>query len=303
MKILLTGASGFLGKHLSTRFNELEVYYYSTSSKAYDLRQQAHIDDLFELVQPDIVYHLAAHVGGIQYNIDNPAILYYDNIMMNTQLIHKAALSSVRKFVFVSSACIYPEHCPTPMREHMIWNGYPEPSNGTYGLSKRIVLSQLEACYEQFGMLFEYPILANMYGPGDNFSDEKSHVIPALIKRFIDAKDNGLETITIWGTGLATRDFLYVNDAVNALVRFLDIDAQEPLNIANGFGITIKKLVQIIAEIVDYTGTIVYDYTKPNGQMNRSYNIKLAKQILNWYPQVDIYEGLNKTIKWYRGEK
>ncbi len=300
MKILLTGANGFLGKHLSVKFDELEIAYYPVSSKAYDLRRPAHIDALFQHTQPDIIYHLAAHVGGIQYNIDNPAMLYYDNVMMNTQLIHKAALRSVKKFVFVSSVCIYPEFCPTPMREHMIWNGYPEPSNGTYGVSKRIALTQLEAYKKQYGMLFDYPVLANMYGIGDNFSDEKSHVIPALIKRISRAKKDNLGTITIWGTGRATRDFLHVTDAVEALIKYLEVDTCGSLNIASDFDITIKRLVEMIVDIIGYDGLVEYDYTKPDGQINRAYNIQPAKKTLNWEPKISIYDGLERVIDWYQ---
>lgn len=300
MRILLTGAEGFLGKHLSAKFNELAINYYPVSSKAYDLRRPAHIDALFQHTQPDIVYHLAAHVGGIQYNIDNPAVLYYDNVMMNTQLIHKAALSGIKKFVFVSSVCIYPANCLTPMREHMIWNGYPEVSNGTYGISKRMALSQLEAYYKQYGMLFDYSVLANMYGLYDDFSDNKSHVIPALIKKINKAKRENLETVIIWGTGKATRDFLYVTDAVEALFKFLHIDTCQPLNIASDFDITIKRLVEIIVDIIGYKGKVVFDYDKPDGQINRAYNIEPAKKALNWEPKINIYEGLEQVIGWYQ---
>lgn len=298
-RILLTGSNSFLGRHLSSKFRQLKLDYYPAFSKAYDLRQRLHIDALFKHTKPDIVFHLAAHVGGIHYNIANPATLYYDNVMMNTQLIHKAALSGVKKFVFVSSACIYSDKCSVPMRPHMIWWDYPEPTNGTYGLSKRIALAQLQAYKKQFGMNFEYPIFANMYGPSDHFEDDRSHVIPALIKRFVEAKQAGIKTAVVWGSGNPTRDFLYVEDGVNALVKFLDIDLGEAINIANGDNVRIDNLALMIARLTGFEGNIEFDTSKPDGQMDRAYDVKPAKRELNWQAKIDLEEGLKRTIDWY----
>lgn len=293
---ILTGSNGFLGQHLQAKFKQIGVDYYPVPSKAYDLRRQAHIDALFKHAGPvNTLYHLAAHVGGIEYNINHPATLYYDNVMMNTQLIHTAALRGVKKFVFVSSVCIYGNTKTETIREHMIWWDKPEESNLTYGLSKRIALEQLRAYKVQYGMDFGYPILCNLYGPGDDFSNDKSHVIPALIKRFTVHP----ETVTIWGTGKPTRDFLYVKDAADLLTKYLTIDCDKPVNISSGLSIRISNLVRLISEITQYQGTIVYDHTKPDGQMNRIYDAKPAKQLLGWQAQTKLKDGLRETIEWW----
>lgn len=297
MKITVTGATGFLGQHLTAHLQSLGHAVYGVSSKAYDLRSQAHIDALFNHTgTPDLIYHAAAHVGGIAYNLANPATIFYDNVLMNTLLIDKAAKLGVSKFVFISSACAYPAHPSLPTSEAELWNGYPEESNGTYGISKRIVLSQLEAYKKQYGMRFAYPILANLYGPGDDFSEGKSHVIAALIRKFCAH----LETVEIWGDGSPTRDFLYVEDAVEALVRLMDYDCQEPVNIASGVEVSITELVYLLRKITGYQGMILWDYARPMGQPRRRYDTRLAKKEMGWQAKTGIEEGLRKTVEWYR---
>ena len=196
MNILVTGSNGFLGKHLML----LLPGAYGVPSQTYDLRGFANIDALFHHAKPDVIFHLAADVGGLSYNLGNPAHIYYNNVMMNTQLIQRAALSGVKKFVFVSSACAYPKYNPLPTREHCLFNGLPEESNLSYGISKRMALVQLQACYQQYGMDFSYPVLANLYGPGDYFGENRSHVIPALVKRFVEADDR----VSVWGDGFGS---------------------------------------------------------------------------------------------------
>lgn len=298
MRILVTGANGFLGRHLMHKLRSMGFDPYPVHSTAYDLRSQAHLDALFKHTGiPDLIYHAAAHVGGIAHNLANPATIFYDNVLMNTLLIHKAALSGVGKFVFVSSACAYPKDNPTPTPESNLWNGYPEESNGTYGIGKRIVLPQLKAYYEQFGMRFAYPILANLYGPGDDFSIEKSHVIASLIRKMSSQP----EALQVWGDGSATRDFLYVEDAADALARFVRMDYQEPVNIATQTQVSIRQIVELLTEIMGYKGLVIYDQSKPAGQQVRCYSNSLAGLVLDWYPQTDIETGLRKTVEWFNG--
>ena len=296
MNIIVTGSNGFLGQHLMAHLRTLGYDPYGVSSKAYDLRQGEHIDALLKHTgKPDIIFHLAAHVGGIQYNIEHPAELIYDNLMMNTQLIHKAMLAGCGKFVMVGSVCSYPEFNPTPTAEHRLWCGYPEPSNGPYGTAKLITLDQLKSYRKQYGFKFAYPVLSNLYGPGGKPDDHKSHVIPALIRRFIDNPAK----VTIWGDGSPTRDFLYVKDAAEALTRYIEIDCDEPINIASGVETSIKTIVKHLIDISGYRGEIEYDLTRPNGQLRRGYDTYLARSILNWKAKTNFKDGLKETYANY----
>ena len=285
--VIITGINGFLGTHLSRLIPDA----YGVSSRTYDLRTVGGIDALFRHTRPDLVFHLAADVGGLQYNLDNPATIFHNNVIMNTLLIHKAALVGCKKFIFVSSVCAYPAFPPMPTREHHLWDGYPEKSNGSYGLSKRIALVQLEACKKQFGMDFEYPVLANLYGPGDR----SSHVIPDLIKKFLAKQDS----VQVWGDGSQTRDFLYVADAANALVWLAGLDFGEPVNIVNNYSISINQLVDNLIELTAYQGKIIWQLDRPIGQVARSYSPGLAKQ-LGWQAQTDFKTGLRRTIEWFK---
>lgn len=298
--VIVTGGNGFLGCHLMRQLHELGYSPYPASSKAYDLRNPDHIDALFRHTgKPDVIFHLAANVGGIGYNLANPGSIFYDNAMMTTQLIHKAMVAEVGKFIMVGTVCSYPAHNPIPTREHHLWEGYPEESNGAYGVAKRIALTQLQSYHAQYGLNYAYPILSNLYGPGDKFDDAKSHVIPALIKRFTSNE----EAITVWGDGSPTRDFLYVEDAARALVACTEAECREPLNIASGIETSIKQLVQLLTRITGYTGKVEFDKSKPNGQLRRGYDNYRARTALDWQPVVDIETGLRKTVEWWQACK
>lgn len=306
MNIVVTGANGFLGRHLMARLHTLGHDPYGVESKAYDLRSPAHVRALFAHAgRIDVLYHLAAHVGGIAYNIAHPAGLYYDNVMMNTLIIDQAAQRRVGKLVFAGTACSYPKYNPIPTQEHRLWEGYPEESNGPYAVAKLAALAHLEACHAQHGLNFAYPVLSNLYGPGDGgFTDDnKAHVIPALIKRFSAAVKAGAESVTVWGDGTPTRDFLYVEDAADALTRLIDVDCREPVNIASGDETFIRQVVEYIARYTGFTGQVIYDDTKPNGQLRRGYCTKLARAALDWRAKVGIEEGLERTCEWWNQSK
>lgn len=296
MTIIVTGSNGFLGQHLMTHLRTLGYDPYGVSSKAYDLRREAHIDALLKHTgKPDIIFHLAAHVGGIQYNIEHPAQLFYDNVMMTTQLIHKAMLAGCGKFVMVGSVCSYPAHNPIPTREHRLWEGYPEESNGPYGVAKLIALDQLQAYQKQYGLNFAYPILSNLYGPGGKADAYKSHVIPALIHRFASNPPK----ITVWGDGSPTRDFLYVKDAAEALARYIEVNCPEPINIANGIETSIRTIVEHLTRISGYQGEVEYDLTRPNGQLRRGYDTYKARSVLSWQASTKFEDGLKATYANY----
>lgn len=296
--IICTGSGGFLGKHFVSYLTSLGYSPYTVPSRAYDLRLPAHIEALFKHAGvPDVLFHLAAHVGGIQYNIDHPGELFYDNIMMSTQLIHQAMLHGIKKFVMVGSVCSYPAHNVIPTQEHCLWKGYPEWSNGPYGIAKLVVLEQLQAYQRQYGLNFAYPVLSNLYGPGGKPDDYKAHVIPALIYKFLTQPDR----VEIWGDGSPTRDFLYVQDAAEALAKFIDIDTQEPINIANGIETSVRYVVELLVKILDYKGEVVYDNARPNGQLRRGYDTYKARSLLGWQATTRFEDGLRQTVDYWRG--
>lgn len=306
MKIIVTGSGGFLGQHLVAKLRALDYDPITFLSSDYDLRSPDDINALFKLTgKIDALYHLAAHVGGIAYNIAHPAQLYYDNVLMNTLIIDQAVRHGVEKLVFAGTACSYPKYNPIPTQEHRLWQGYPEESNGPYAVAKLAALAHLEACHAQYGLNYAYPILSNLYGPGDGgfFDDNKAHVIPALIKRFSAAVDAGDESVTVWGNGQPTRDFLYVKDAADALVRLIDVDCQEPVNISGGDETFIWQVVEYIARFTGFTGRVIYDDTKPNGQLRRGYCTRLARSVLGWQARVGIEEGIKRTCEWWNQSK
>lgn len=297
MTDIITGSKGFVGSHLSRLLPDA----YGVPSSAYDLRRPDHIESLFRHAGPvDMFYHLAALVGGIGANSQHPAKFFYDNTIMGVQLVHAAYLHGVSKFITVGTVCSYPKFSPTPFREFNLFDGYPEETNAPYGIAKRSLLVMLQSYQQEYGLRYAYLIPTNLYGPGDNFNDNTSHVIPALIKKCIKAKEENAPGIEVWGTGKATRDFLYVEDAVQAIkLAGEKYDRPEPLNLGSGEEIRIDTLVYMIKEIVGYSGKTVWDTSKPDGQPRRCLDSKAAKQALGWQAETKLRDGLEKTVKWY----
>lgn len=298
--VLVTGGAGFLGKHVVTELKrEKPKKILIPRSSEYDLREVKNVKKLVKGV--DIAIHLAANVGGIGYNQEHPAELFYDNLMMGTLMLHEAYLAGVEKFVSIGTICAYPKFTPVPFSEDSIWEGYPEETNAPYGLAKKMQLVQAQAYRDQYGFNAIYLLPTNLYGPHDNFKPESSHVIPALIKKFIEAKKNVAPEIVVWGTGAPTREFLYVEDAAKAIVLATKkLNTSDPVNLGSNYEISIAELAHLIGDIVGFTGRIVFDTSKPDGQPRRKIDTSRAKKEFNFESQVTFKDGLKKTIEWYR---
>jgi len=269
-------------------------------SREYDLRREADIVRMLEASGPDIVIHLAAVVGGIGANRENPGRFFYDNLMMGAQLIEQARLRGVAKLVAVGTVCSYPKFAPVPFREDDLWNGYPEETNAPYGLAKKMLLVQGQAYRAQYGMNVIYLIPVNLYGPGDNFDPASSHVIPALIRKCVDAREAGADAIEVWGTGSASREFLYVDDAAEGIVLGADrYDGEEPVNLGVGQEITIRELVETIARLTRFEGEIRWDASKPDGQPRRALDTSRAREAFGFEAKTSFEDGLRATIEWY----
>jgi len=299
-KILVTGAHGFLGKHLiSLLQKEADIKnIFSPSFNELDLREK---NDCKKAVNGiDVVIHLAANVGGIGFNQEKPGDLFYDNAAMGIHLIEEARKAGVKKFVQVGTICAFPKFTPIPFKEENLWDGYPEETNAPYGLAKKMLLVQLQAYRKQYGFNGIYLLPVNLYGPGDNFDPKSSHVIPALIKKFIDAKNAGKKEVVVWGTGKPTREFLYVEDAARAIILATKkYDKGDPVNLGSGKEISIKELAEKIKNLTEFKGKIVWDKTKPDGQPRRMLNTSKAKKEFGFTAETDFNEGLSNTIKWY----
>lgn len=301
--ILVTGGAGFLGTHLIENLvkkrNVDENQILVPRSREIDLRYYENC--LKTVKNVDIVIHLAARVGGIEYNRTHPGSLFYDNAKMGLNLMEAAREEGVEKFIGVSSVCAYPKNVPIPTKEEHLWDGYPEESNAAYGMAKKMLIIQAQAYEQEYGFNAISLILANLYGPGDNFEDEKSHVIPALIKRMIQAKKIGKPYITLWGTGNPTRDFLYVKDAAEGIIQATEnYDKPYPVNLASDKEISIKDLSEVLKEITEYSGDLRWDTGKPDGQPRRLFSIKRAQTEFNFNPKTDLREGLRSTVDWYK---
>jgi len=301
-RIIVTGGSGFLGKFVVDKLkqkgcNEVII----PRSKQYNLSKEKDVMRLFEDNKSvDCVIHLAADVGGIGYNRKNPGSVLYNNIIMNTLIMEHSRKSNVKKFVGIGSVCSYPKYTEIPFKEENLWNGYPEETNASYGLSKKIMLEQGQAYKRQYGFNAIHLLMINLYGPGDNFDLENSHVVPALIRKFIEAKEEDKKQVEVWGDGSASREFLYVEDAANAIVLATESYSNEnPINIGSGEEVEIKQLVALIKDIVRYEGEIIWDTTKPNGQPRRCLDISKAKDYFGFESSTRISEGVRKTISWY----
>ena len=306
-KILVTGGKGFLGTHLvhQLRKNEqvLEKNIFIAKHKDYDLREQSDIKKLLKDTSPEIIIHLAAKVGGIGYNQNNPATLFYDNLLMGVQLIEQARLNDIEKFVAVGTICAYPKFTKVPFNEEDLWNGYPEETNAPYGLAKKMMLVQSQAYRQQYGFNSIYLLPVNLYGPNDNFDLNNSHVIPALIRKFTEAKENNLDEVILWGTGNASREFLYVEDCANAIIKATQqYNKSNPINLGSGLEIRIKTLANKINNLIGFKGNIIWDTTKPDGQPRRCLDISKAEKEFGFKAQTYLNEGLKKTIEWYTSQ-
>ena len=301
-KVTVTGGNGFLGKYVVQKLGEHGAEQVNIADiDRYDLRKLPDIKRLYQEQQPDIVIHLAAVVGGIGANRENPGKFFYDNAIMGIQLIEQARRFAVEKFVCIGTICAYPKHTPVPFREDDLWNGYPEETNAPYGLAKKMLLVQLQAYRQQYGFNGIYLLPVNLYGPGDNFDPDSSHVIPALIKKFVDAKRDGKDEVMVWGTGKVSREFIYVEDAAEGIVLATEkYNKSEPVNIGAGFEIKIKDLVELIVKLTNFKGKIAWDKTKPDGQPRRMLDTFRAKNEFGFEAKMDFEEGLKRTIEWYK---
>ncbi len=300
-RVLVTGGSGFLGRRVVAYLEERGCSTpFVPRSADYDLVDHDAVKRLLKDAQPDVVIHLAAVVGGIGANRANPGKFFYDNLMMGVQLMEEARLSGVEKFVAVGTICAYPKFTPVPFHEEELWNGYPEETNAPYGLAKKMLLVQAQAYRQQYDFNAIYLLPVNLYGPGDNFDPESSHVIPALIRKCVEARDAGAPSISVWGDGSASREFLYVDDAAEGIVLATErFDGQEPVNLGAGFEITIRELVTLIAELTGFEGRLDFDTSMPNGQPRRSLDTERAANAFGFRAHTDFRNGLRETINWF----
>jgi GDP-L-fucose synthase len=301
-RIAVTGGGGFLGRVVVDKLRARgceEIYV--VRKRDYDLVKGEDVARLYCDARPEVVIHLAAVVGGIGANRENPGLYFYENIMMGVQLIEGARLKGVKKFVQVGTICAYPKFTPVPFHEDELWNGYPEETNAPYGVAKKALLVQCQAYRDQYGFNGIYLLPVNLYGPRDNFDPTTSHVIPALIKKFVDAEAKGEPEVEVWGTGAATREFLYVDDAAEGVVLAAErYDGRKPVNLGSGMEISIKDLAELIARETGYRGRLVWDASKPDGQPRRALDVTRAEELFGFKARVDFVEGLRRTIDWYR---
>jgi len=301
-RVVVTGGAGFLGSFVTKALVERGCPPpFTPRSRDYDLRKEADIVRLLKDARPDLIIHLAAVVGGIGANRENPGRFFYDNLMMGVQLMEQARLAGVAKVTAIGTVCSYPKFAPVPFHEDDLWNGYPEETNAPYGLAKKMLLVQSQAYRQQYGFNSIFLLPVNLYGPGDNVDPRTSHVIPALIKKCVDAVAAGSPEIVVWGTGSATREFVYVEDAAEAIVLASErYDGAEPVNVGAGQEISIKDLVGLIAKLTGFKGRIVWDATKPDGQPRRMLDTSRATTCFGFVAKTSFEEGLRRTIESYR---
>ena len=297
--VLVTGGHGFLGTHLVNELKNLSPKdIIVPKSSENDLREYEECVKVSKNV--DIVIHLAANVGGIGYNRDNPANLFDDNILMSVNMMRAARVNGVKKYLALGTICAYPKFTPVPFKEKDLWMGYPEETNAPYGLAKKMQLVQAQAYRQQYGFNAIFLLPVNLYGPGDNFDPKSSHVIPALIKKFVEAKENNQKEVVVWGTGKPTREFLYVKDAAKGIILAVEkYNKSEPVNLGAGFEISIKDLAELIKKLTDFKGNIIWDKTKPDGQPRRKLDVTKAEEEFGFTANSQFEVGLRETINWY----
>jgi GDP-L-fucose synthase len=301
-RVVVTGGSGFLGSFIVDRLQKTDWCgkVLIPRKETFDLRTAKAVKQMYKKMRPDIVIHLAAVVGGIGANRANPASFFYDNLMMGIHTMHYAHQFGVEKFVSIGTVCAYPKFTPVPFREDDLWNGYPEETNAPYGIAKKMLLVQAQAYRQQYNFNSIYLLPVNLYGPHDNFDLETSHVIPALIRKFIQAQKSR-EPVVVWGDGSPTREFLYVEDCAEAIVLATErYNKSDPVNIGAGFEISIKDLVNLIARLTEYNGEIIWDTSKPGGQPRRNLDTTRALREFGWKANTGLEEGLTRTIQWFR---
>jgi GDP-L-fucose synthase len=303
-RTVVTGGAGFLGSFVVERLRANGAEVFVPRHQAYDLVQLEAVRDLLTDAKPDLIFHLAARVGGIGANLEHPGAFFYDNLMMGTQLMHEAYLRKVSKFVALGTVCAYPKFAPIPFHEDDLWNGYPEETNAPYGLAKKMLLVQAQAYRQEYGYNAIFLLPVNLYGPRDNFDPASSHVIPALIKKCLEARARGDHQIIVWGDGSPTREFLYVEDAAEGIVLAGErYNASEPVNLGSAFEISIKDLVGIIARLTGFQGELVWDTSKPNGQPRRKLDVSRAETTFGFKSHTTFEAGLRRTIEWYLAQE
>jgi len=304
-RILVTGGTGFLGSYVVETLRQRRVQeVFAPTREEYDLRVGAAVQQMYADLRPHIVIHLAAIVGGIGANRERPGEFFYDNLMMGAQVMEIARQRQVEKFVSIGTVCAYPKQTPIPFREDDLWNGYPEETNAPYGLAKKMLLVQGQAYRQQYGFRSIFLLPVNLYGPRDHFEPRVSHVIPALIKKCLDARDTKARAIVVWGDGSPTREFLYVEDAAEAIALATEkYDGSDPVNIGSGVEISIRDLVHLIAELTGFRGEVRWDVRQPNGQLRRHVDTSRAEQAFGFRATTDFRKGLGRTISWYEATR
>jgi GDP-L-fucose synthase len=303
MNVLVTGGGGFLGSRLVERLQSAGHETFAARRRDYDLTVAEDAERLFAEARPQLVFHLAAEVGGIGANRANPGRYWYANLLMGTHVLEQSRLAGVRKLIVLGTICAYPKFAPVPFREDDLWNGYPEETNAPYGVAKKALLVGAQAYREQYGLNAIYLLPVNLYGPGDNFDLESSHVIPALVRKMIEAGERGDREVVLWGDGSPTREFLYVEDCAEGIFLAGErYDGADPVNLGTGEEISIRELAELIAELTGYEGAITWDTSKPNGQPRRQLDVSRAEELFGFRAGTGLREGIEGTVAWYRAE-
>jgi GDP-L-fucose synthase len=302
-KILVTGGNGFVGTNLKLMLDKMGLQYYAPSKKEFDLRKEDDVKKLIESYKPNIVLHLAGKIGGIGANKAEPGTFFYDNIMMGTLIMEQSRIGGVEKFVGLAAGCGYPKYLPVPYTEEDFWKDLPDENSIGYSMAKKNLIIQSWTYREQFNFNSTILLPANLYGPHDNFNLETSHVVPALIRKFIEAKENKQSSVVVWGSGKASREFLYVEDTVKAIIDAISLNESGPFNLGTGKETSIKELVEVIAKELDFNCDIIWDSSKPDGQPRRFYDMTKFKNTFGYVPNTDLSEGIKKTIEWYGKNK